>query len=68
MPPDAPSLFDDAEPSTEAPAFTLWHRVSRRHKWEPVAHTTTEFEAAVAIGTGGRHGGMWLILPTGQQP
>lgn len=65
-----PALFDDNPPAEPtAGRFTLWYKGdARRSGWEPVAHTATEFEAVMLIGTGGRHGGRWQVLPVGREP
>jgi hypothetical protein len=45
--------------------FILWFRGSRG-RWEPVANGDTYRAALDQIGSGGRRGGAWLILPKGE--
>jgi hypothetical protein len=49
--------------------FTLWFTPNGpRRQWEAVATCETEGECLDHIGVGGRHGGGWLILPSGKRP
>jgi hypothetical protein len=52
-----------------APGFVLWFRPrGRRRGWEMVGLSPTHQAAVQLIGTAGRRGGDWLILPSGKQP
>jgi hypothetical protein len=48
--------------------FILWHRSSRRSKWEAVAEASSYSEALDQIGVGNRTHGDWLARPKGQDP
>jgi hypothetical protein len=49
--------------------YILWHRpAGRRGPWQRVGEAQTETEAYALVGTGGRKGGDWCVLPSGKDP
>jgi hypothetical protein len=46
----------------------LWYRPRRGRPWERVARANSEREAWARVGTCGRKGGDWMILPDDKQP
>lgn len=63
----------DPDPPNPVPAvgYCLWFRPDRSPRsaaWQLVASAATEAGAVACIGTGGRRGGRWLVLPAGREP
>lgn len=47
--------------------FTLWHRVSRRHKWRAVGTSNTS-AGAYALMPADTKNGDWIVKPVGDDP
>lgn len=53
--------------TTEVMMYTLWHRVSRRHKWRVVGTAATSAAAYALMPADTRHGD-WIVTADGSDP
>lgn len=58
---DEPRLFADADPTH---AFALWHRPTRKQKWQVVGTAATERELVFTMVGSGE----FVVLPVGKEP